>query len=60
MKVTQSSMPLLDSEGKKIEAHAGGVIKQGNTFYWYGENKQYTTGRNKIWTWGVKLSLIHI
>lgn len=54
MKVTQSSMPLLDSEGKKIEAHAGGVIKQGNTFYWYGENKQYTTGRNKIWTWGVK------
>ena len=29
----------LDTEGKLIEAHATGILKQGDTYFWYGENK---------------------
>jgi hypothetical protein len=25
-----------DTDGKKINAHGGGIVKQGNTFYWIG------------------------
>ena len=25
-----------DTDGKKIDAHGGGIVKQGNTFYWIG------------------------
>lgn len=25
-----------DTDGKKIDAHGGGIFKQGNTFYWIG------------------------
>src|SRR5690606_32005068 len=27
----------LDTEGNRIEAHAGGVLREGDTWYWYGE-----------------------
>ena len=25
-----------DTDGKKIDAHGGGVIRRGDTFYWVG------------------------
>lgn len=28
-----------DTEGKHINAHGGGILKQGKTYYWYGENR---------------------
>jgi hypothetical protein len=27
------------TQGKKIEAHGGGVIRQGGNFYWFGEDR---------------------
>ena len=37
----------LDTEGKRIQAHGGSVICVEDTFYWYGENKENTTGQDK-------------
>ena len=34
-----------DVDGKDIQAHGGCIIKHGDTYYWYGENKD---GENKI------------
>ena len=44
----------LDTEGKRIQAHGGSVFYENGTYYWYGENKEYTTGGNGIWTWGIR------
>ena len=44
----------LDTEGKRIQAHGGSVICVEDTFYWYGENKENTTGQDKTWHWGVR------
>ena len=44
----------LDTDGKPIQAHGGSVITVGDTFYWYGENKERTTPTNGIWHWGVR------
>lgn len=44
----------LDTEGKRIHAHGGSVMYLDGTYYWYGENKEKTTGENNIWHWGVK------
>lgn len=27
-----------DASGKKIDAHGGGIIKRGDTFYWIGQS----------------------
>ena len=32
-----------DNRGEHINAHGGGVMKYGNTYYWYGEHKADTT-----------------
>lgn len=29
----------LDNNGKHINAHGGGIIQYGDTYYWYGENR---------------------
>lgn len=29
----------LDNRGKQIQAHGGGILKVGNTFYWFGEDR---------------------
>jgi hypothetical protein len=29
----------LDESGKQIQAHGGGIIKHGNYYYWYGEDR---------------------
>lgn len=44
----------LDTDENRIQAHGGSLIQVGKTFYWYGENKEKTTGNNKIWHWGVR------
>lgn len=44
----------LDTEGKRIQAHGGSVMYLNGTYYWYGENKEKTTGKDKIWHWGVR------
>ena len=51
----QPGKPWLDTEGKRIQAHGGAVFFEDGVYYWYGENKEYTDGRNGIWTWGLKV-----
>lgn len=43
-----------DTEGKPIQAHAGSLIAVGDTYYWYGENKEYTDGESGIESWGIR------
>ena len=49
----------LDTNGKPIQAHGFQVFynEKDETYYWYGENKEYTTGgkKNTIWTYGIRL-----
>lgn len=44
----------LDTAGKRIHAHGGSVLYWEGTYYWYGENKEKTDGKNGIWHWGVR------
>ncbi|RYG43737.1 hypothetical protein EON79_16390, partial [bacterium] len=39
-----SGQPWRDTGGGLIQAHGGGVLQRGKTYYWYGENK--TEGYN--------------
>ena len=34
-----------DTDGKKIDAHGGGIVKRGDTFYWVGQaaSSEYST-----------------
>lgn len=43
-----------DTEGKRIEAHGGYICQIGDTWYWYGENKEKTFGKSKMWTYGIR------
>ena len=47
----------LDTAGKPIQAHGLSVFynRQEKLWYWYGENKEKTTGKGNIWHWGVRL-----
>lgn len=44
----------LDTEGKRIQAHGGTVTYIDGIYYFYGENKERTDGKNNIWHWGVR------
>lgn len=44
----------LDTKGERIQAHGGSVTFIDGTFYFYGENKEKTDGKNGIWHWGVR------
>ncbi len=44
----------LDNNENRIQAHGGSIMVIGDTFYWYGENKEKTIPGNGIWHWGVK------
>ena len=44
----------LDTSGKPIQAHAGSILEVGGVYYWYGENKEFTTGKTDVWSWGVR------
>lgn len=45
----------LDTEGKRIQAHAGAIITVDGMFYWYGENKEKTLPGSGIWHYGVRM-----
>lgn len=45
---------LFDTNHKRVQAHGGGLFYENGIYYFYGENKEYTTGKNKIWTYGIK------
>jgi hypothetical protein len=36
-----------DTQGKRIEAHGGGFYKEGDTYYWIGEDKSQNSGTFK-------------
>ncbi|MBN2577143.1 MAG: family 43 glycosylhydrolase, partial [Deltaproteobacteria bacterium] len=38
-----------DTRGKRIEAHGGGFYKEGDTWYWVGEDKSATPANPKAW-----------
>ena len=38
-----------DTKGKRIEAHGGGFFKEGDTWYWVGEDKSATSANPKAW-----------
>lgn len=44
----------LDTDGKRIQAHGGALFYENGIYYWYGENKEKTDGKSRIWTWGVR------
>lgn len=44
----------LDTDGKRIQAHGGSVFRENGIYYWYGENKEKTTGKDDVWHWGVR------
>lgn len=44
----------LDTNGNRIQAHGGSVLFIDGVYYWYGENKEKTTGTSDIWHWGVR------
>jgi hypothetical protein len=43
-----------DAEGKRIQAHGGSMHHEHGTFYWYRENKEWTTPGSDVWHWGVR------
>ena len=45
---------MLDTDGNPIQAHGGGLFYENDTYYWFGENKEFTTGDKKVWTYGIK------
>ena len=44
----------LDTAGNPIQAHGGSVLFHEGVYYWYGENKEKTDGKNGIWHYGVR------
>ena len=48
--------PLYDTEGKRVQAHGGSIFYEESTetYYFYGENKEFTTDGSDVWTWGVR------
>ena len=45
----QNGRPWLDTSGKPIQAHGFSVFHKDGVWYWYGENKEFTNGKNGIW-----------
>lgn len=43
-----------DTDGKRIQAHGGAFYYESGIYYWYGENKENTDGKNEIWTSGIR------
>lgn len=46
----------LDTNGNRIQAHGGAIWYENGVYYWYGENKEHSTGypSTSIWTWGIR------
>ncbi|MFT3727906.1 MAG: family 43 glycosylhydrolase [Terricaulis sp.] len=43
-----------DTAGRPLYVHGGSILKVGELFYWYGENKEHTVGNDGVWHWGVR------
>ncbi len=43
-----------DTNGRRIQAHGGALYYEDGFYYWYGENKDRTNGKNEVWTWGMR------
>ena len=52
--VIRTGEVMRDTDGKRIETHGGYIYIDGDTFYWYGENKDRTFGKDKTWTYGIR------
>src|SRR5688572_27586030 len=35
-----------DDRGRHIQAHGGGILKQGDTYYWFGEDRSPDNPKN--------------
>jgi hypothetical protein len=46
---------MLDTSGKRIHAHGGGIFRAGDTYFLYGENKEKSVKGADIWHWGVRV-----
>lgn len=44
----------LDTNGNPIQAHGFQMFEKEGTYYWYGENKEYTTLGSNVWTYGIR------
>ena len=45
----------LDTDGKRIQAHGGSILAHDGKYYWYGENKEFTTGNQACWHNGIRM-----
>ena len=43
-----------DTDEKPIQAHGFSVFYKDGTYYWFGENKEFTKKGGKVWHWGVR------
>jgi hypothetical protein len=43
-----------DTNGHRIQAHGGGILRVDGLFYLYGENKEHSTEGSGFWHWGVR------
>lgn len=43
-----------DTSGKPIYAHGSSIIALDGHYYLYGENKEFTSGGNDVWTFGIR------
>jgi len=50
----RTGQPVLDTDGNRVQAHGGSIFIENDTYFWYGENKEKTDGKSKIWTWGIR------
>lgn len=48
----ENSAMLEDPGLPQKSGHGGNAC--GYTYYWYGENKEFTDGKSDIWTWGIR------
>lgn len=46
-KMIKSGDTWLDNRGKHIQAHGGGIVKLGDTYYWFGEDRSRDNDPNK-------------
>ena len=53
-RVIRSEGPWLDVAGRPIQAHGASILQVGDTFYWYGENKEKTVVGGPVWTYGIR------
>lgn len=48
-----------DATGKRIEAHGGGFVQAGDTFYWFGEDKSANSANFKAVNCYASSDLVH-